>query len=214
MKVLDLFSGNGGWSQAFRDRGHEVIAVERDPFYAAEITIDILTFDSSLLPWSPDIILASPPCERFSIARVRQWPPGGVPVKDDYFTKIAFRQVKRTVHIIRYLRPRFFIIENPVGLLRKLDLIPWEMRTTTQCQYGGTKMKKTDLWGGFPRSLRLKPPCHNGDPCHTPAPRGTRDGTQSMTIGYNDRAEIAYGLGLAVCRAAEKDLKLLRAPAR
>lgn len=29
MEVLDLFSGLGGWSKAFQDRGHTVVPVEK-----------------------------------------------------------------------------------------------------------------------------------------------------------------------------------------
>lgn len=31
MKVLDLFSGLGGWSAAFKDRGHTVFTVDVHP---------------------------------------------------------------------------------------------------------------------------------------------------------------------------------------
>lgn len=60
MKVLDLFSGMGGWSQAFRDRGHEVVRVELDPRFEAEIHADILSLTPKDLPGPWDIVLASP----------------------------------------------------------------------------------------------------------------------------------------------------------
>lgn len=53
------------------------------------------------------------------------------------------------------------------------------MYTITYCQYGDTRMKPTDIWTNHP-DPQFKPPCKNGDPCHTPAPRGARTGTQSL----------------------------------
>lgn len=38
-------------------------------------------------------------------------------------------------------------------------------------------MKPTDIWTNHP-DPQFKPPCKNGDPCHEPAPRGSRTGTQ------------------------------------
>jgi C-5 cytosine-specific DNA methylase len=206
VKVLDLFSGEGGWTSGFG--GHEVFSVDWDPYYEADLVVDILKLSIADLPWPPDIILASPPCERFSVARARQWGQRGT---EDIYTKRAVRQVRRTVHLIQVLKPKFFVIENPVGLLRHLGLIPYEMRTITQCQYGRSYMKRTDLWGGFPHSLKLKPMCRNGEPCHERAPRGTLNGAAG--VGYNIRAMIPQELSLAVCRAAERDLQLFEAPA-
>jgi len=42
MRVLDLFSGLGGWSQAFKDRGHEVVTVDIAPKFAPIICKDIM----------------------------------------------------------------------------------------------------------------------------------------------------------------------------
>jgi hypothetical protein len=40
-------------------------------------------------------------------------------------------------------------------------------------------MKPTDIWSNHPNP-RFLPPCHNGDPCHVAAPRGSRTGTQGL----------------------------------
>lgn len=205
VKVLDLFSGHGGWSQAFQDRGHEVFRVDWDDYYEAELHIDILRLTATDVP-HPDIVLASPPCERFSVARFRHWGLGYRVNPMDYETKQAIRLVKRTMHLIRVLQPHFWVVENPRGMLRRLGLIPGVPVTITQCQYGRPYMKPTDLWGGFPPSLRLKVPCSNGAPCHQRAPRGSRVGT--LGVDYDLRSVIPPRLSLAVCRAAEKDLQL------
>jgi len=55
--VLDLFCGYGGFSQAFRDRGHVTIGV--DIVGPADVLADVrrLPFSAS---FRPDVILASP----------------------------------------------------------------------------------------------------------------------------------------------------------
>lgn len=40
-------------------------------------------------------------------------------------------------------------------------------------------MKPTDIWTNHPNP-QFKPMCHNGDPCHEKAPRGSKTGTQGL----------------------------------
>jgi len=60
MKVLDLFSGLGGWSIAFIEDGHEVDTL--DNAYDTTFKMDIRDFH----PGHYDVVLASPPCPEFS----------------------------------------------------------------------------------------------------------------------------------------------------
>ena len=41
MRVLDLFSGLGGWASAFLDRGHEVVTTDLDLAFGCTVTGDI-----------------------------------------------------------------------------------------------------------------------------------------------------------------------------
>ena len=63
-----------------------------------------------------------------------------------------------------------------------------ERYTLTYCQYGDTRMKPTDIWTNHP-DPKFLPPCRNGDPCHVPAPRGSRTGTQGLK-GAVERSRI------------------------
>lgn len=87
--------------------------------------------------------------------------------------------VTKTVALIEELNPKYFFIENPRGVLRKLGLIPYERRTITYCRYGDTRMKPTDIWTNLnqwvPRQV-----CKNGNPDHERAPRGAKTGTQGL----------------------------------
>jgi hypothetical protein len=214
--VLDLFAGLGGWSQPFIDNGHEVFRVDFDPQFEVELTKDILEMTRDDLPWWPDIILASPPCEGFTVMNIgRNWGRGqrGNPDNDpDYHTPktpvaaMGLKLVERTREIIGACSPRFFVIENPRGKLRKLPVMQdLERRTVTYCQYGEKWMKPTDLWGRFPKSLELHPACKNGAPCHERAPRGSRSGIQGK-LTPAERGKIPYLLADAVRLAAEADL--------
>jgi len=112
------------------------------------------------------------------------------------------------------LEPDFWVIENPVGKMRRMsDLAPFERRTITQCQYGEARMKPTDLWGGFPPSLALKPQCAKGAPCHVAAPRGSRTpGSVQGTASSAERAKIPEALARVVMDACIHDFGTAASP--
>lgn len=177
MRVLDLFCGLGGWGLAFQERGHEVVGVDFDPRFEPEICADVLALNPLELG-TFDVVCASPPCETFSMLTVgRNWHMDSRPKTERAWT--ALMLVYRTVHLIDFLQPAFFVLENPRAKLRKLPpLQRYTRRTVTYCQYGAPWMKPTDLWGGFPPSLTLRPMCGPNMPCHVSAPRGSRTGVQ------------------------------------
>lgn len=93
-----------------------------------------------------------------------------------------------SLRLIRDLAPRFFFIENPMGGLRKMDYMQGIPRhLITYCQYGFPYRKATDIFTNHPHPGFL-PPCRNGDPCHQPAPRGTKQGLQGVQ-GARDRSK-------------------------
>jgi len=207
MIVVDLFSGLGGWSAAAREDGDRVTRVEREARFEAEIHADILTLDAADLPSRPDLLLASPPCEGFSVMRIgRNWTRDGQPKTET--ARIGLALVEKTLQIIEELKPRYWVMENPVGKLRVLPVVAGlERRTVTYCQYGERRMKPTDLWSAaWPPSLDLRPMCRQGAPCHQAAPRGSRTGTQ----GYGDywtRSLVPEQLSRQVTDAARRDLR-------
>lgn len=206
LTVVDLFCGLKGWSQPFKERGHQVISVDIDKAFKPTISADInlLTFND--FPAYVDVVLASPPCETFSIANhpSEHWEKGTYQPKTPADVA-ALALVEHTVGLIQDIEPYYFVIENPRAMLRKMGIIPYEMRTVTYCQYGEKRMKPTDLWGGFPPSLKLHPACKNGYLCHTPAPRGSSTGTQGMGSSA-EKAKIPYQLALDFCKAVENDV--------
>ena len=85
------------------------------------------------------------------------------------------------------MNPKFWIIENPMGLLRKMSYMQKIKRVlVTYCQYQEEhipihkrRMKPTDLFGRLPEGFIPKS-CKNGSSCHVRAPRGSRTGTQGL----------------------------------
>lgn len=203
MIIYDFFSGLEGWSKPFRARGHQVFTLDNDPRFGADEQRNLMDLTPADFPGRPDLILASPPCTKFTVMQIgTNWTREGTPKTAS--AAEALLLVQHTVNLIAGLGPRFWIMENPRAKLRKLyPMTQYERRTVTYCQYGEPMMKPTDLWGVFPPSLELLPSCHNGDPCHTAAPRGSRTASQGMDSALV--AKIPEQLALAVCLAAERD---------
>lgn len=212
MKVLDLFAGMEGWSKPFRDRGHDVFSTDFDPKFKVNLVKDVLDLTPDDIPWKPDIILASPPCESFSVMNIgKNWtgPEDEHPhqPKTDR-ARLGLRIIERTIWLINELKPMYFIIENPRAKMRKMPIMQmFDCRTVTYCQYGMRWQKPTDLFGGFPPSLSLRPMCSRGSSCHESAPRGSRTGIQGKH-SPEQRAIVPYDLSMEVCLAAERDLSL------
>ena len=184
MKVLELFAGSRSFSKVAEEMGMQTFTSDYKCFDKIDYICDILQFDVSKIPFKPDIIWASPPCTTFSIASCyHQWNKDRTPKTKECFKGIEM--VKKTLEIIKNLKPRYFYIENPRGLLRKMDFIQniGIRNTITYCQYGETRMKPTDIWTN---NLNWKPRkmCKNGMPCHEAAPRGSKTGTQGLKNNY------------------------------
>ena len=130
---------------------------------------------------------------RLSIFAHFSWYPDRKPKTEQ--AKNGIKIIEKTVELINYIKnlnPNVkYIIENPRGMLRKLDLIPFERYTVTYCQYGDRRMKPTDIWTNInwiPRKM-----CKNGQPCHEAAPRGSRTGTQGLKNDF-ERSKVPYQL--------------------
>lgn len=192
MRVLDLFSGLGGWAAPFREHGHEVLTLDIEPEFHTDITTDILKVTpEDMLSWfdglAPDLILASPPCETFStMAMGKNWYGPDRPKTEK--AELALSIVEYTMHLIHEVKPSYFVIENPRAMLRKMSVLEGlDRETVWYCRYGHPFAKPTDLWGGFPPAWTPRPQCHNGNPDHIAAPRGSRTGTQGGAVAKAER---------------------------
>ena len=229
MKVLDLFSGLCAWSAAFKDRGHQITTLDIEPKFTPDIVKDILEVKSIAELGEFDIILASPPCEAFSIAAVwlHHWKKvNGKYEPNDERAILAKSIAQHTFDLLENSKAKFYVIENPRGFMRHVIRKPdaeinWcryvteaekkELSKGFHDKRKSAYFKATDLWGRLPPSfqaLRCKP----GNPDHAYA--GGHDSFHFATHGIrkdfgdaSKRALIPYGLSLAMCEAAERDLR-------
>jgi site-specific DNA-cytosine methylase len=204
MKTIELFSGTKSFSKVAEELGHETYTIDNDPKLDPDMLIDIAYLNPTLLRKNVDILWASPPCTAFSVASIGHYWKGGkcayIPKTDSAIT--AQNLVKKTIEIINVLQPRYWFIENPRGVLRKMDFMKDFRRVTvTYCQYGDTRMKPTDIWTNVPEEIwKPRPMCKNGDKCHTPAPRGSKTGTQGLK-GAKDRGVIPPELFIEIFKS-------------
>ena len=135
MKVLDLFCGLGGWSQAFADAGHDCTGIDiKDLGYHSRF------IKADITDWQPDqgydVILASPPCNHFSI--ISYYFTG----KNNHMKGLDL--VWRTFHLIEKIKPKYWAIENVKGL-------SWFLPPPTDIiRYGKNKCRKEAyIWTNF-----------------------------------------------------------------
>ncbi len=203
MKVLELFAGSCSFSNVAKEYGHETFTVDNgtdfitlDHYTKIDLVQDILELDVDDIPFQPDIIWASPPCTTFSIASCgHHWNPPDENGEREPKTEAAetgLLLLEQTIWLMNELQPKYYVIENPRGLMRKMGAVEYMTRhTVTYCQYGDNRMKPTDIWTNLPWTPR--PMCKNGMPCHEAAPRGSKTGTQGLKGAY-ERSKVPYEL--------------------
>ena len=113
MRILELFAGAGSVGNVFKDKGWEVVSLDRD--MDAGIRTDIMDLDHRTHELGYfDVIWSSPPCTEYSRA------------KTTCVRKIAeaSQVAQRTLDIIDYLRLAYWFLENPqTGLLKEQRLM-------------------------------------------------------------------------------------------
>ena len=196
MKVLELFAGSRSFSKVADELGHETFAVDINDFEDIDLVKDIEFLTKNDIPFTPDIIWASPPCTTYSVMtgvhrdKITKEPKTEFAAKSD-------RLVLNTLKLIKEFDCKYFI-ENPRGMLRKQKFMEEIPRTTvTYCSYGDNRMKPTDIWSNHIFNMfnlegwNPKPICFNGNKkCHhESAPRGSKTGTQGLKNNY-ERSKI------------------------
>lgn len=130
MLMVDLCAGLKGASQAFINRGWEVITLDNNPGFNPDIVADVR--DWAYEGPIPDLIWCSPPCEEFS----REFMPWSRTGQDPDLSILL------SCHrIIRQASPRFWVIENVKGALRWFKPILGRPAFICNPYY---------LWGNFP----------------------------------------------------------------
>jgi hypothetical protein len=204
LKILELFAGSKSFSSVAKAHGHEVFTSDIEVSFNTDYSVDILNFDISKLPWKPDVIWASPPCESFSVASIgKHWNVDNTPKTEK--AELGVKLVQKTLEIIKQLEPKYYFMENPRGKLRKLPFMQDHpiRHTVTYCQYGDNRMKPTDIWTNC-HSWNPRKMCKNGDTCHVAAPRGSKTGTQGIST-YYDRSKVPEQLCEEIIKSIMED---------
>lgn len=138
--VIDLCSGTGSATEAFRRRGFRVVRVELDPTHDAEIHADVRTWS-----WDgprPLLVWASPPCTEFS----RSFLPW---INDPRPPDMSV--VRACLRVVRETEPLFWVLENVAGAARwfrdEPGLGPCAQRIGPVFLWG--RFPRLDLYGGF-----------------------------------------------------------------
>lgn len=211
MKTLELFSGTKSFSKVASANRHETYTIDNQKNLNPDWCGNILEYEfNSVIHSNVDVLWASPPCTTFSVASLGKHWGGG---KQIYMPKTesclnGLRILDKTIEGISIVKPKIWFIENPRGVMRKVidcffekhGITDIKRHTVTYCQYGDNRMKPTDIWTNC--DIQFKPPCKNGAPCHEPAPRGSRTGTQGLK-GNKERSVIPEQLMIDIIRYCE-----------
>lgn len=208
MRVYDFYSGWEGWSKPFREAGHNVTSIDIEKRFNPDWCMDILQLKPEDVA-DADVILASPPCEAFSVASIGTHWTGGAKAYEPFtaHARLSLQLVTHTQYIINTVKPKWWVMENPRGLLRKLITPP--TATTWYCQWGTSRAKPTDIWTNLTGRW---PTCYNGCLDHDQQSRyysvrkalGQNGGTQGM-VDTAARAVIPYQLASEVLHAVTND---------
>lgn len=134
--ILDLCGGTGAWSRPYKEAGYDV---------------RVITLPSNnILEYNPPKkiygVLSAPPCTMFSLARTTAKKPRDL---DGALVVVGI-----CLRIIWQVKPKFWTMENPKGLLRKFMGKPaFEFDAS---EFGETYNKHTDLWGYFKEPKKVR----------------------------------------------------------
>lgn len=159
--IISLFDYTGNWSKPYKDNGYNVIQID------IQHGIDILTWNYKTIPKeSVKGILAAVPCTDFALSGARHFRR-----KDqDGTTQKSIKLVEKTMEIIWYFNPDFWVIENPMSRIHRccpqIGNVKFKFNP---CDFAGylepgeqnkeRYNKATWLWGKFrePIKSRIEP---------------------------------------------------------
>jgi len=135
-RLLDLCCGLKGVSKQFEALGWDCTTVDIEPKFSPDLIVDIndLHLDP---PGYFDVIWASPVCTDYTkYSLPKSWVCNG-----GFHTLPDMRLLLNCYRIIRYLKPRYWIIENVSGSRGFFNLVLGPPRKRVGSRY---------LWGDFP----------------------------------------------------------------
>lgn len=136
-RVLDLFSGLGGFSKAFVERGHTVHTLDngRD-VNSSDCTYNMNVFEFSCKENQYDIIIAGVPCTEYARWGFRGCNPylRDTPPPDN-------KLLIQTLKIIQQCKPKYWVIENVRSSVKFINEIAGKFKK---------RIGQRWFWGNFP----------------------------------------------------------------
>jgi len=189
-KLLELQSGAESYGKVARRMGIKVLSV--DKYIETDLTMGVEELTKKHISdnlGEPTIIVASPTCSVWSkTGWFNHWDTaayrnaGVFKPKTDYADE-SVEMVRKTIEIFSWYPNAEFFMENPEGMLYLHPVIGkfvdygladhLRRVKVTYCRYGFSYMKPTHIWTNSKKWIS-RPPCNNGDNCHTSVPRGMR----------------------------------------
>jgi len=192
---IDLFCGYGGWARGFLDAGYRVVGYDNEPkckdHYPGEFVLqDIrdldgqsLRYDNAALGTRVRVIVASPPCQRFTTVNQKN--------RDMEKGLVLVREAKR---LIDEILPTYWVIENVRGsftaISQALGISPFNP--------GAMRDASIYLWGNLPPFI--VPRVRKGWK-REPGPPGTFTTTQPPSRDSWENSRIPYPIARAVADA-------------
>jgi hypothetical protein len=156
--IVSLFDHTGNWSRPYEDAGYTVLRFDIQDGH------DILKFTAEYLIEQLDLeqyggvygVLSAVPCTDFANSGSRHWA-----LKDARGdTAVSRELVYQTMRVVELLKPKFWVMENPVGRIENETGLPKYRLSFNPNHFGADYTKHTLLWGKFETDL----PVANTDP--------------------------------------------------
>jgi hypothetical protein len=157
MNILSIFDYTGNWPKYYRENGYNIIQID--------IKLGIDLFFWNYKQYSKDYfygILAAVPCTDYALSGARWFKDKDL----DGRTEQSQKLVRRLKKIIDYFNTEFWVIENPMTRIHKLNTWIGEIKYKfNPCDFAGYGFenerynKQTWLFGKFnnPIKKRLEP---------------------------------------------------------
>lgn len=148
-QTVELFCGDRkAFSCIAGSLGFSTFTVDKNPNVGPDLIGDVRFLEADELPVKPLVVWAAPPDAGFQKSH---W--SGSDPKDE-FAKEAERIFGRAITLIAQMRPTWWFVENPKGLLRNLPMTagfnrgyPSRIRQTIRHdEFGGEGEAETDIW--------------------------------------------------------------------
>ena len=144
-RMLDLYSGLGGASEAFLQAGWDVLRIDNNKLLKdvpntimADLTDNDLALNAHW--YQPDVIWASPPCLDFSQGYNA---PAPTAKRNGEDFEPDMEPLRSAIRLIKLLKPKYWIIENVAGASK---IFSKELGVNAPTQIIGPYF----LWGCFP----------------------------------------------------------------